>query len=90
MAWSDWEYLNFSLDGMPINFKVTPCILVGFPDNCGTHLYTPGWRDSDKMRVKCITQDHSILTQLSLEPRPLDQWTLRLPYVNLTIDLPIF
>ena len=51
--------------------RVTLSILSGFPDSLPVPIYTPGI-ERGTLRVKCLAQEHNTMTQLELEPRPLN------------------
>ena len=75
VAWSDWEYFYFPVDGMLVHRRVTPSIKFA-----GTHLYT--WVERGTVRVKCLAQEHNATTPARARTRaarPGDERTNHVP-----------
>ena len=65
LAWSDWEYFYYPLDGMLVHCRVTPSIKFA-----GTHLYT--WVESDTVKVEsCPRTQHNVPGQGSNTDRSI-------------------
>ena len=60
------------LDGMLVHHRSLPRNLSAFPNNLPVPIYTPGWRERDTVRVKCLAQEHN-----AMSPARARTWTAR-------------
>ena len=83
------EVFLLPLDGMLVHRRSLPRNLLGFPQQfAGTQLYT--WVERGTVRVKCLAQEHNIVSPARLEPGLLalesSALTMRPPRLRIPLD----